>query len=330
MARRSIARRRIFRASLKYAWQVTPRRFKRTEAVRHQDLESALIRMDTLEKTAFSELTEKGVPTDQWVYYVAFSKRAYDICWTFTGDTREREISSLITEYVLRGYDKDVLTQLADAACIQADQDKGAPPPPPPWEDLEHDYYEVDWSDVLTKAYTRATLTGAAPADYFYNSKARSFPGDFEIQFALCLTAAANNYTGAYMLTVVERNGYPYHWPEGWNPGIYVTLGRLWEPGDHVTLAPRISLRKFTAGGPQPEETSPPISLGTEYYCTLKRVVSTVTLDIYTDTNRTNLLASLEITYSGALSYIEAPCTLYGDIFDTMSGYIDMVWIKEG
>jgi len=132
VARRSIARRRIFRASLKYAWQVTPRRFKRTEAVRHQDLENALIRMDTLEKTTFSELEEKGVPTDQWVYYVAFSKRAYDICWTFTGDTRAQEIDSLINEYVLRGYDEDVLAQLAAAACTQADQDKGRGPPPPP------------------------------------------------------------------------------------------------------------------------------------------------------------------------------------------------------
>lgn len=113
-ARRSFARRRIRRIRDKWDPAVIPRRFKKLELVRRTTLTDALDEYVGLEPELDPELTVKGVPADQWPYYYGFSKRMLNIYERFSGATLQEEKTSLITEYVSRGYSLPVLEQLQD------------------------------------------------------------------------------------------------------------------------------------------------------------------------------------------------------------------------
>jgi len=68
------------------------------------------------EEPTLAELEFKGVPTEEWPYYVGYMKRMLELYKQYTGDTLQLEKDSLIAEYVLRGYDKEVLQQVQEVA----------------------------------------------------------------------------------------------------------------------------------------------------------------------------------------------------------------------
>lgn len=68
--------------------------------------------LEDLEEDVFQELGDKGIPSDEWPYYVGFVKRVKKIYRDFDDATAEDEITSLRNEYILRGWDPDILDQL--------------------------------------------------------------------------------------------------------------------------------------------------------------------------------------------------------------------------
>lgn len=114
VARRTFARRRIFRIRTKWSPPIIARRFKLLHPWMIPRLKDALDSSVGLEQPTMDELTFKGVPTDQWPYYIGFAKRMLKLYEHFTGSTLADEKLSLINEYENRGYDRDVLEQLQD------------------------------------------------------------------------------------------------------------------------------------------------------------------------------------------------------------------------
>ena len=73
-----------------------------------------------------------GVPSAEWPYYLGYMKRMLALYKKFTDETLELETTSLIAEYVLRGYSQEVLegVQVVAAGCAYV-------PPPLPFEFTE-------------------------------------------------------------------------------------------------------------------------------------------------------------------------------------------------
>jgi len=59
-----------------------------------------------------NELQAKGVPGEEWPYYIGYMKRMLVLYRAYTGATLQLEKTNLIEEYVLRGKDRDVLEQV--------------------------------------------------------------------------------------------------------------------------------------------------------------------------------------------------------------------------
>jgi len=111
VARRSFAHRRVRRIE-KYDHHVIPRRFKLQLPEFANRLEDPLWIYVMCEEPTMVLLKDLGVPTSQWQYYIGFMKRMVELYLNFTEETLAKEKESLITEYVLRGKDKDVLEQV--------------------------------------------------------------------------------------------------------------------------------------------------------------------------------------------------------------------------
>jgi len=127
-ARKSFAHRRVRRIQ-KYDHHVVPRRFKIYLPDMSDLLKDKLEPHVECEEPTMLELESKGVPQNEWQYYLGFMKRMLDLYRTFIGETLQQEKDSLIAEYVLRGKDKEVLEQVQEVARNCAGI---APPPPPP------------------------------------------------------------------------------------------------------------------------------------------------------------------------------------------------------
>ena len=119
-ARRTSARRRMKRYRAKRTWKTMPERLKRLvfEPPEHmlrewEDQEPTYV---YCEEPTLAELESKGVPTEEWPYYVGYMKRMLELYTEYTGETLQLEKDSLIAEYVLRGYDKEVLEQVQEVA----------------------------------------------------------------------------------------------------------------------------------------------------------------------------------------------------------------------
>jgi len=85
-----------------------------------------------LEEKVFSMLENEGVPSDQWPYYIAFTKRMWNRQVHFGQETYLLEKTSLLTEFTERGLDPDVLDLIQVEAEGMA-QEKLRIPVPPAW-----------------------------------------------------------------------------------------------------------------------------------------------------------------------------------------------------
>lgn len=120
VARKSFARRRVRRVK-KYNSHVTPLRFKKYLPYM-ADLLAPKLAVEVGCETPTMELLESlGVPTDEWQYYLGFMKRMIVLYRNFTSETLASEKESLITEYVLRGKDRDVLEAVQEVAALCAE-----------------------------------------------------------------------------------------------------------------------------------------------------------------------------------------------------------------
>ena len=68
------------------------------------------------EEPTMEELQTKGVPEAEWPYYLGYMKRMLIFYRQYTEGTLQLEKTNLIEEYVLRGYDRDVLEQVQEVA----------------------------------------------------------------------------------------------------------------------------------------------------------------------------------------------------------------------
>lgn len=110
----SETRRRVYRTKTKWEYRVIARRFKLLQPHMILRLKDELDSSVGLEQPSMDELTVKGVPADQWPYYMGFAKRMLQLYRHFSGWTLGAEKQSLINEFVERGLDQNVLLQLQD------------------------------------------------------------------------------------------------------------------------------------------------------------------------------------------------------------------------
>ncbi|MBA7595173.1 hypothetical protein ES703_02132 [subsurface metagenome] len=115
-ARRTTAYRRIKRYRAKRTWKVIPERLKRliVEPPYHmprewEDQEPPFVYCETPTMLLLEALEVNAI---LWPYYIGFMKRLLALYKNFTGETLLLEIQSLIAEYVLRGYDEEVLDEV--------------------------------------------------------------------------------------------------------------------------------------------------------------------------------------------------------------------------
>jgi len=111
-ARKSSPIRRQIRFREKYQHRTVPLRYKVYLPRMEELLKPELPRYVDLEQPIMDECQSKGVPTDQWQYYIGFGKRAKEICMTFSSETKAEELEILQDEYILRGHDPNVLSQI--------------------------------------------------------------------------------------------------------------------------------------------------------------------------------------------------------------------------
>jgi len=81
--------------------------------------------LEGLEQDAYVVLNGLGIPSEDQQYYLGYTKRLWTRALAFTeydpGTTYDLEKTSLRTEYVLRGWDPNVLDALEDTAQRWAD-----------------------------------------------------------------------------------------------------------------------------------------------------------------------------------------------------------------
>ena len=116
VSRRSFARRRVRRIKTKWADSPIARQFKVLELQRWANLKDESNLYVFCEEPTMAELEAKGVPKDQWPYYIGFMKKMLTLYLKFTGVTLLMEKESLLNEYVLRGHDLTVLEQIQEVA----------------------------------------------------------------------------------------------------------------------------------------------------------------------------------------------------------------------
>lgn len=120
VARKSFARRRVRRVK-KYDCHVTPLRFKKYLPNMVELLKPPLDIHVECEIPCMELLETLGVPLSEYPYYLGFMKRMIVLYQAFTSETLQKEKDSLISEYVLRGKDEDVLEQVQEVAALCAE-----------------------------------------------------------------------------------------------------------------------------------------------------------------------------------------------------------------
>jgi len=110
--RRSFTARRTFYAVKKWDPQVIPRRFKKLERPRVEELVFESEMLDDLETLVFQVLTLNAIPGDQWEWYIRYSKRLWERAVKFSWETFRLEKISLVNEFIARGQDPAILSQI--------------------------------------------------------------------------------------------------------------------------------------------------------------------------------------------------------------------------
>jgi len=121
VARRTTPRRRTMRTRIKSGYPVYVRRFKMllfakqgkgpflVDTPSAEELDFELMILDWLEQRIYAHMRNLGISSDQWAWYVGFSKRLWERAVKFAQETFQLEKTSLVTEYTLRGHDPAVL-----------------------------------------------------------------------------------------------------------------------------------------------------------------------------------------------------------------------------
>jgi hypothetical protein len=114
--RRGTVRRRVYRVKVKWAYDVTARRWKRLaklfKLAPGEEWTWEWIVMELLEIDTYAALQAMAVPTSLWPFYMGFAKKVWNRYLLFFGATLDLEIQSLENEYVLRGLDLATLQAL--------------------------------------------------------------------------------------------------------------------------------------------------------------------------------------------------------------------------
>jgi len=127
-ARTSNTLKRKLRFRKKHTHHVTPVLIKELLDEATALLAKWLTNYDVVEVPTLADLEAKSVASEQIPYYLAFVKRVFSKCLSFSGSTLEDEKASLKQEFILRGLNSEVLDQLigicqAKAAIIEASED---------------------------------------------------------------------------------------------------------------------------------------------------------------------------------------------------------------
>jgi len=118
--RTATSERRIKKYAETYRSKTVPLWFKKTVPIGANILQEWLTNQEELEKQIYAELQADGIPTDQWVWYVALGRRCFVKCLNFSSETYKKERTSLRNEFVLRGLDPhevDEVISIADYKC---------------------------------------------------------------------------------------------------------------------------------------------------------------------------------------------------------------------
>jgi len=159
VARTSFPRRRVFRVIAKWTEFSVPRRFKLLTPRMVPELDLELTVLDFLEQMCYRVLQMLGVDSGQWQYYVGYAKRLWEKAMSFLEETYLLERTSLQNEYVLRGLDQDVMSNLDDpvALAIEYKTTGRYPRFPPAWA-----YYNLIGSVDLREQGSYFWSTGGA------------------------------------------------------------------------------------------------------------------------------------------------------------------------
>lgn len=152
-----------------------------------------------------------------------------------------------------------------------------------PYEDLRT-YTLVDPSDKILVEKFKGTYTQASGAYLGWLRTPKSFVGDYTIDFEVSCTGhlGDTHYNGDWYCLAVMDNGTPYL-------ATYCGGAILNEASG---VGPKLGIFQGGSAGQYPE-VNQAINQGQRYFCTLKRVSGTLTLDIYLYSSRTVLLATL-------------------------------------
>jgi len=128
--RRSYAWLRMRKYGLKYTHHVVPIRFKLLIKPMSASISDELRFYDEVEGQTILECLAKGVPDAEIQHYLAFSKRVFETYSRVWETTAEKEIDILVDEFVTRGLDATVLSQLRTRMYVKAAWRRGIIPPP--------------------------------------------------------------------------------------------------------------------------------------------------------------------------------------------------------
>jgi len=186
-------------------------------------------------------------------------------------------------------------------------------------EDLQVDYTETGAPDYTVLASEKATFT-LMPNDC--DSRVSKDHGaahfkDFIHDFQFKITAAAGTVPQVILWALADTAD------ETWvNWGQCVAVSVI-----EISGVLKLWLRRDLSGGP----TSAALSLDTDYYCTVQRAGTILTLRIFSDAGRQTLVDTIEGTCTAeAFQYLYAATALEsGAAADTMSGYVTKININE-
>ena len=152
-----------------------------------------------------------------------------------------------------------------------------------PYEDLRT-YTLVDPSGKVLVEKFKGTYTEVNAAYMGWLYAAKSFVGDYKIEFEVCCTGhlGDTHYNGDWYCLAVMDDATPYL-------ATYCGGAILNEASG---VGPKLGIFQGGYAGQYPE-VNQAINLGQRYFCTLERVAGTLRLYIYLYSSRTVLLATL-------------------------------------
>jgi len=183
-------------------------------------------------------------------------------------------------------------------------------------------YTEVDPNSHLSQTTSRSTFSTLQREEtaYLYDDKGSGhFDGDFEHLFDFYVSVAESNFAGIVWAVAQDLGNY------GAQSNELLLILRGY--GTYATVWIR-----EVVGGSAYSSTTYTIALSTYYYGTVSRSGDQFQLKLYSDADRTDLLATLNLTLHSVLSYqyIYAPQSYGSGGTYEASGYVENLDLQEG